>query len=525
MADFKIQHGEVTILNATTQHTALVAGTDYDVPNGDAFVRITAILVGSHGTENSDFNGPGQHNWVFIVDPTDLSNSLQFKRIGTNGQLKVQFEIIEYVGIAGGENEFKVRWFDNLFLNSGLSETNKSTGTIATIATEADVCPVICAQGLAVSAAVSRAIMAPYLHVPSVVNTGGNISVEVDRYGSGDATDDSRVSVAVIEFTGTNWTVEEVSHTYTAAATNETETLTNTLGALTRGFIMGVYTQSSDNNSDMQAKSDSVFISSTSQVTFNRRELDGVLDDCYAWVISNSQTGAGEMDVSTRVTDGVRTGDIYTDPDVWTETITTLSVGLDETSVMGISGGNDTNGAADSHLLQMGFRLTSTTQITISRGRDVKTRVYTYEILEWPTIQSGSQLQSNFISSSNLINTPSIQGDLIVYPAGVPTCVQRGSFVNNPVDTVLRPNLPGPPLTRNRHTGKLCSEQWNIQMSSAQYDILLEWYYNTVKKVLPFTFTDPVSQEVKDYYFASPPDARHIGGDQLIVTYDLDMTL
>ena len=107
----------------------------------------------------------------------------------------------------------------------------------------------------------------------------------------------------------------------------------------------------------------------------------------------------------------------------------------------------------------------------------------------------------------------------VAYPAGVPTCVQRGSFVNNAAETVLTSSIDGLPNTRNRHTGKLCTEQWTIQMSNSELDDLMDWYHNTVKRVLPFEFTDPVSKEVKDYYFAEPPSATHIGGNQFVVTY------
>lgn len=111
------------------------------------------------------------------------------------------------------------------------------------------------------------------------------------------------------------------------------------------------------------------------------------------------------------------------------------------------------------------------------------------------------------------------------YPAGVPTCPLRGSFTNEPVNTVLTSSIEGLPQTRNRHTGKLCKESWKIRMNDSQLDTLLDWYHNTLKKVLPFDYTDPVSQVSKEYFFVSPPSSVHVGGNHFVVTFDLDMTL
>lgn len=554
MADFKVQRGSVTIADANTVHTALVAGTDYDAPIGEAFVRITGIASGTDGTQHGDFSGSVSNSYVYITDPTNLSTNLQFQRDNTQGAVDIQYEIIEYIGAASGANEFKVRYFNNLDM-AGNVDLTVDTGTIATIVDKNDVCPIICAQGPSDGAgAWSRTLLNALLAEATVVDTAGDISVELARGANGGSTViDARYSLAVIEFTGSNWTVEKVRHTYTSGNTNETETLTNTLGATSRGFISGVYGRFSGVNTDMQSISDSVYISSTTQLTFNRSELDGLYDTVDAWVVSNSATGDGAMNVSTRVTNGTRLTNAGggVDPDIWNETVTTLTAPLSETSVMGISGGVTTNGTQDSHMILIGMRLTSTTNLRLSRGRDFRNRKYTYEIVEWPDANTGTKtINSNFFSLTNQLYQPTLANNtqyrtvnFIIsgnvkfnpilqealppfdYPQNVPICPLRGTFSNNAVNTVLESNISGLPNTRNRHTGKLCAEKWQVRMNSSELDILMSWYHNTLKRVFPFTIADPVSQEVKEYYFVTPPSSVHAGGDYYIVTFDLEMNL
>lgn len=110
----------------------------------------------------------------------------------------------------------------------------------------------------------------------------------------------------------------------------------------------------------------------------------------------------------------------------------------------------------------------------------------------------------------------------ISYPTFVPNCVLKGSLHVEPVNTVLESNIEGAPNTRNRYSSELYKVSWQIRMSYTEVNILLNWYYNSVKKILGFNFIDPITGLEKDYYFVQPPSYSHIGGEHFIVNFNLE---
>ena len=109
------------------------------------------------------------------------------------------------------------------------------------------------------------------------------------------------------------------------------------------------------------------------------------------------------------------------------------------------------------------------------------------------------------------------------WPVGVPNCIERGSLSNAPIDAVLRSPVDiGKPMTRNRYTSELYNTSWRIQMTSAEKDILDDWYHNTLNRVLTFDFVSQHAAINKEYSFVSPPSSNHIGGDQYIVNFNLE---
>ena len=110
----------------------------------------------------------------------------------------------------------------------------------------------------------------------------------------------------------------------------------------------------------------------------------------------------------------------------------------------------------------------------------------------------------------------------VEYPTGLPNCVLAGSFSHAPVDTVLISEVNGFPQSRNRYTSELYKTKWKIRMTYTEANDLLDWYYNTLNKVLSFNFTDPVTLSEKEYFFVTPPTYSHLGGVYFIVSFDLE---
>jgi len=110
----------------------------------------------------------------------------------------------------------------------------------------------------------------------------------------------------------------------------------------------------------------------------------------------------------------------------------------------------------------------------------------------------------------------------IAYPTRVPSCIQKGSLSEAPVDSVLTSNIDGLPNTRNRHEMEMYIVSWNIQMSNVEFDILMEWYHTEIMRVLSFNFDDPLTSVTKEYFFTNPPTSSHVGGNQFIVKFNLE---
>lgn len=109
-----------------------------------------------------------------------------------------------------------------------------------------------------------------------------------------------------------------------------------------------------------------------------------------------------------------------------------------------------------------------------------------------------------------------------VYPLDISSCVERGSLVNKPIDSVLTSQVNGLPNTRNLHEMEMYETNWRIQMSVVELNKLLDWYHNVLVRVLSFDFIDPTSGLSREYFFKTPPSHSHLGGDQFIVSFNLE---
>ena len=375
MADFAIQRGSITISSATTG--TITAGTEYTAPAslGSSFIRIVGLLSNSAGDDASDFSGAPQRNRHTISNPSNLLTSITFERsLASTTVVEVFYEIIEYIGSASGDHEFIVRHEENISFNT--TGTTLDSSTFGSVATSGDV---VVFQTGSFSADNFRG-----------GGGSGNFSGE---YVSGstlargtrvDLSFSGEMSIAVVEFTGSAWTVQRIDHTFTASATAETETITS-VGATARAFTH-YQSRFSGNTIDTFGLSFEARLSSTTQLTFNAVDIDSGMA-VVAWVISNSQTTTGAMDVE-RIT-GTRSQNSGSDPDVWTESHSTAASDLTTVSVFGESGGT-TAGGTDTHLGMIGLEATSTTVVTLTSGRDRNALEYWFEVVTWPEVPAAT---------------------------------------------------------------------------------------------------------------------------------------
>ena len=109
------------------------------------------------------------------------------------------------------------------------------------------------------------------------------------------------------------------------------------------------------------------------------------------------------------------------------------------------------------------------------------------------------------------------------WPGTLPEYVEKESWIEVPKDSVIRgPVDIGLSQLRNRYTGDLYLIDFRIQMTKTQVDTLFDWYHVTLSKVLPFNFTDPLTSEIRELRFLTPPAATHYGVEEFLVDFSVE---
>ncbi len=378
--DFEIQR---KTSNFSTQSLTLVAGVDYTAPSAStsAFVRIT----NSHYTGAGDSSTGGTQNsddvTAYISNPSNIMTSFTIQRPATAiaTTTRVSWEIIEFIGAPGSDNEMIVR-----------SQTSVTYGTTAIVAT-----------GTAVSGITDDSDVVVFITGQlnpdtgtANYNTGQSTSewyapTDVPVFRRDNAgTDASIVSYAVVEFKGPNWIVQRNQHTYTAAGTTETESI-SAVSSLSRTFI---HTQK--RNAAALTGTDEfgheVWLSSVGFVSYylepGATTPSG--QTSVAWIIENIQTSAGEMDV-TRSSGNSNGG---------SEPLTiSVPIGKTLSDITNASIFVNTRAAGTGTLYPRpiaGATIASTTHYELWRSDTGASLAYRTEIVEWPT--AGLALKQNY---------------------------------------------------------------------------------------------------------------------------------
>ncbi|MDO8335945.1 MAG: hypothetical protein Q7T74_04165, partial [Candidatus Saccharibacteria bacterium] len=220
--DFKIQRGVSTLTGDTL---TLTAGVDYEAPisASSSFIRITNTGYTGAGRNTGGGTSNAKDVTVYITNPSNIASSITFQRGPTAvNNTRVSWEIIEYQGVAGGENEMIVRSQQPLTYVSG--NTTVNSAAIPTVADDTDAVVFITSQFNPDTAAASY-----HLGISTAAWNGVTDLVTLTRGASGNA---AIASYALVEFTGSNWKVQRAEHLYSAVGSAQTEAITavNSLG-------------------------------------------------------------------------------------------------------------------------------------------------------------------------------------------------------------------------------------------------------------------------------------------------------
>lgn len=365
--DFKVQRGSVQ-LSGTGQ--TLVAGVDYVAPasTSSAFVRITNTNFTGAGKDSGGGVQNADDTTVYISNTTNLKTGFTLSRpAAATANTRVDWEIIEFIGSPGTDNEMIVRQVGGLNLSSvSLTATATALGTVG------DNSKVVVFITGAANQNASRNYYASQF--TSAWSAASHQAVFTRAATGGSAAD---VSYAVVEFTGLNWQVQRVEHHYSAAGVTETEAITS-VNSRDHAFMQAQKRVGATTN--VVHYGHTVSLSSVGFVSFRLQAGASVAVEqtSVAWIIENLQTSLGAMNVQRS------SGSTLNGVEPRSESITlpiSLSA-LNNTSIMGNSSAAGANTSYPRPTAALTITSTSTYQIWRS---DTGTQLdYEVELIEWP---------------------------------------------------------------------------------------------------------------------------------------------
>ena len=377
--DFFVQRG-TTVVSGASQ--TLTAGADYDAPadNTRAFVRITDTNMTGAGNGTTGAQDNPDNFTAYIENASNLQSSFTIARPATAAlTTRVSWEIIEYVGIPLADNEMIVRDVGTITYGSN---DLIATGTPVTgVADDADVVVYITGQ-------VNPDAGTDNYNTGLSVSSWSAASDEpVFERGDADAVA-AGVSYAVVEYTGLNWNIQRVEHTYAAAGITETEAIT-TVNSLGRTFIHA-QKLAGDELFNLDEGGHQVWLSSIGFVSFQLQSGSTNPSDqrSVAWVIENTQTDNGAMLVQ-RITDQIAATTVQ--PSTYDYAIPTPV----NTSNATLFVNNDSTGAGNFHpRVQLGATILSSTTMQLFKADEGQNQAFRAEVVEWPV--ANTALRQNY---------------------------------------------------------------------------------------------------------------------------------
>ncbi|MFC1498887.1 choice-of-anchor D domain-containing protein, partial [Verrucomicrobiota bacterium] len=384
--NFVIHRGVITQAVGEVR-TTLFNGVDYTLdPSsgiGNAFIRVigTQLNGGGNTTDSSD---EGSEANVSIPNPGNLITSVDFLRSqGSSRDMVVFWEIIEYVGPAGGANEIIVRGQGELEgeqLSVGAPQS--LTGQVLNAVADADRVAVF------VTGQRSAMFTADFNDAKQPVLTKGKAKTA------------SFVSYAVVEFTGGNWkTIQRVEFTKDPIGSKtEYMEVPRHIDDLSKTFMHIQHRSDAPNLTDPLLQTLAVWFESTGYLGF-WAEGDGhggaVQNTTAAmWIIEHTGSHHPEMILNSQHLTSERAGDLYVaGPSEWTESIDAVSA-MNNASIMGETA------RVPSHFSRMGgnsggrvcMRISETNEVTLWMGSASINAYCWFNVVDWPKTSESADI-------------------------------------------------------------------------------------------------------------------------------------
>lgn len=356
MGDFRTQ----TLLKAIPTVTGagvLSAQAPADFTALDSFDRGLLIPCCTHntggiGTITTVFDSGLQQNLATIG--FDDSDTITFtESYAANGRAnQCGAQLLEYIGPGNGPNAMIMRADLTITLANGV--TTVDSAAISGIANLAKCVPF----GFSYSTSNTTDFRPRIVHI-DVVNSGGNNVIRCTRTASGDT---ATVRVRLVEFIGSNWTIQKVAHTFSAAGTNEDATITAV--AVANSFTYSTFLPPANTTALQSDLNYFVWLAGTTTLRHRVKHLSlSVNQACTTWVLTNPQMNVATYGTIDGTADYTATGG---NPDTVNLTVTAVP-DINQALVIGYAG-SDVAGSLSPVSAWWLIDMTTTTNVRMRRS-------------------------------------------------------------------------------------------------------------------------------------------------------------
>ena len=379
-ADFKMQRISAVM---TSGLEVLTAGVDYDAPASAsrAFARIVGVRSSAHGPKDNTTHakGPEGDGSANILIPDEIVTQIQLGRDLSPGfNLDVELEILEYIGPVGGPNEFIVRrgGVDDDFVigSSSIFKDVAFTGGVNI----GDIVAFLTSihQTGTETGSFHRQ------HCSTEVTSLTNVRITRSEVFLGSA---MRGSVAVVEFTGSNWRIQRITKDIggvnpESVAIPTTVVKSRTMLHCQQHIVDASQTEAASNSHEHRGHLAEISADGTT-LDYGIASVNGNEQRAVTWLIENLDTGVNTRALVQHKTATEAPGGSA--PHAFDVVFGTAVRALDEASVMAEDGFRTLSGAQTWPDGMFDARVTALDTIELETGRLVPL-VYQVELVQWP---------------------------------------------------------------------------------------------------------------------------------------------
>lgn len=380
----KVLRGSAIIANGNTTLT-LTNGVDYTLEDTDDtkwFFRITSSNFTGMGRTSG---GGSQNTDDFTVVPVQSGADTVLTRVGSVNDCRVDWEIVQYTGTTS-DNEFIVREKGVLTLANGVATS--SPALPSGISNNNDVVIWITGQAGSYTSTARP-------HSTLFTAEMGSTTWTATR---GNTSNDGYVAYAIVEYTGSDYTVHSESFTVASAVT--THTLSTAVSDTSKTFIHAQNRYDLTGTSGIDDASVRVYLSSTTALSVrNETSTDLSLKEHVVYIVENPN-----LTVQRVAAEMAGTGEEES------ETVSITQV--DDTELTSLTGLSSTSAGSGTALPRgyINFTLSSDSSVLIRQSDDGQTSQYSFEVVEWPAGSGGggSTVSPSGIASDEAFGSPSI---------------------------------------------------------------------------------------------------------------------